>query len=225
MDLWNVAEKVTNIFSHVPIERFIFDRRGDSLDRLEKRLKEQGLLNPATKSTVTISPAQTTALDIPSDKPRGGLSREETTLYQNRELGKLLLLMEKHYAQKMRINGIPCDCGAPKHLLHMEALAEETIPMVSDSAIYYRLMDWIQKVGPKSTEGAALSGQYDEGYPQMSYQARDFRKEIIGSLEPSALFSSKGGGSFGIGILPVVSDAEKEKIKEVAHRRIEEVLR
>jgi hypothetical protein len=32
----------------------------------------------------------------------------------------------------------------------MESLAEETIPMVTDTAIYYRIQDWMKNVAPKS---------------------------------------------------------------------------
>lgn len=124
-------------------------------------------------------------------EPRGELSTEETVAYQNREIGKLLLRMERHYAQKLRINGVPCDCGSQKHLLDLESLCEETIPMVDNPNVYYSIIDWTREVAPKSTDEAAKSGQYDNEYPAFSRQARDFRKEIIGSLEPSALFTKK----------------------------------
>lgn len=121
----------------------------------------------------------------------GGASDEETVAYQNREIGKLLLRMERHYAQRLRIEGVPCDCGSQKHLLDIESLCEETISMVDNPQVYYRIIDWIREVGPKSTDEAAKSGQYDEEYPVFSRQARDFRKEIIGSLEPSVLFTKR----------------------------------
>lgn len=121
----------------------------------------------------------------------GGVSTEETVVYQNREIGKLLLRMERHYAQRLRINGVPCDCGSQKHLLDLESLCEETIPMVDNPDIYYRVIEWTREVAPKSTDEAAKSGKYDDEYPVFSRQARDFRKEITGSLELSALFTKK----------------------------------
>ncbi|GAI62908.1 unnamed protein product, partial [marine sediment metagenome] len=146
----------------------------------------------------------------------GGLSTEETVGYQNREIGKLLLRMERHYAQRLRVNGIPCDCGSQKHLLDLESLCEETISMVDNSDVYYRIIEWTSEVAPKSTDEAAKSGKYDNEYPTFSHQARDFRKEIIGSLEPSALFPQKPGEPEGTQILPVVSEEEKEQIKQKA---------
>lgn len=118
-------------------------------------------------------------------------SDEETVTYQNREIGKLLLRMERHYAQKLRINGVPCDCGSQKHLLDLESLCEETIAMVDNPEIYYKVIDWAREVAPKSTDEAAKSGKYDNEYPAFSRQVRDFRKEIIGNLEPSALFTKR----------------------------------
>ena len=123
--------------------------------------------------------------------PANGVSVEGTVAYQNREIGKLLLRMERHYAQRLRINGIPCDCGSQKHLLDMESLCEETISMVDNPDVYYRILAWVKKVGPKSTDQAAKSGQHDDEYPIFSREARDFRKELTGSLEPSAMFYKK----------------------------------
>ena len=120
--------------------------------------------------------------------PTNGVSTEETVTYQNREIGKLLLRMERHYAQKLRINGVPCDCGSQKHLLDLESLCEETVSMVDNPDIYYRIIEWSREITPKSTDQAAKSGKYDNEYPVFSRQARDFRKEVIGSSEPSALF-------------------------------------
>lgn len=132
------------------------------------------------------------------------LSTEETVAYQNREIAKNLLVLERHYAQKLRINGIPCDCGSGRHLLAIETLAEETISMVDNPNIYYRIIDWVKEAGPKSTDEAAKSGIYDNEYPVFSRQSRDFRKEIIGSLEPSALFTKK------VGEVPATEEERKE---------------
>ncbi len=43
-----------------------------------------------------------------------GVSDAETIAYQDRELGKALLLMELHLQQGCKINGIPCDCCLPE---------------------------------------------------------------------------------------------------------------
>ena len=123
--------------------------------------------------------------------PANGVSTEETVAYQNREIAKNLIVLEKHYAQKLTIAGKKCDCGAGRHLLAIESLAEETISMVDNPDVYYRFIDWVKEVSPKSTDRAAKSGQYDDEYPVFSRQARDFRKELIGSLEPAAMFDKK----------------------------------
>lgn len=224
MNGWEVINRAVTIISRFPVEQLITNRSDKGLDRLEQRLKEKGLLNPAAKTAVFMPPPEISAPDNPPEKARGGVSREDTVLYHNREIGKLLLRMERHYAQKMRINGIPCDCGAPKHLLDLEAMAEETIPMVLDSGIYYRILNWVKEVGPKSTEEAAKSGNYDDQYPLMSYEARDLRKDIIGSLAPGALFPVKPGKTTETIILPILSEEEKQKVKEAAQRKLKEVL-
>ncbi|GAJ24879.1 unnamed protein product, partial [marine sediment metagenome] len=46
------------------------------------------------------------------------VTTEETIAYQKRELGKELLLLEKHLREGCRIpptTGEPCDCCSPKH--------------------------------------------------------------------------------------------------------------
>ncbi len=120
-----------------------------------------------------------------------GPTTEETVAYQNREIAKNLITLEKHYAQKLTIAGKKCDCGAGRHLLAIEALAEEAVSMVDNPDIYYRIIDWTKGCSPKSTDQAAKSGRYDDEYPLFSRQARDFRKELVGSLEPAALFDKK----------------------------------
>lgn len=122
---------------------------------------------------------------------KSDLTTAETVAYGNRELAKNLVVLERHYAQKLTINGKKCDCGAGRHLLAIESLAEETISMVENPSVYYRLVDWVKDVSPKSTDRAAKSGLYDEDYHLFSRQARGFRKELLGSLEPSAMFTKK----------------------------------
>lgn len=186
-----------------PLERLLV-RPPSNKQRLEELQEILGESHPQT-----IEPAPEETLGETSEKagegylePRrqkvhlapkeSGLSTKETVAYQNREIAKNLLTLERHYAQKLRINGIPCDCGSSRHLLAIESLAEETISMVDNPDAYYLIIEWVGEVGPKSTDEAAKSGKYDNEYPNFARQARDFRKEIIGNLEPSALFSRKG---------------------------------
>lgn len=224
-----------NLIRRIPIERVLFPRpdNAKALQDFAASVAAPVVKNKAPseqKTMVAIPPAAKTPPEIESqEEPKvhlsePGVSLEQTVDYQNREIGKLLLRMERHYAQRLRINGIPCDCGSSKHLLDLESLCEETIPMVDNPQVYYRIIEWIKKVGPTSTDEAAKSGLYDEQYPIFSHEARDFRKETIGSLEPSALFPQKPGEPEGAQILPVVSEEEREQIREKAHKKIEEVL-
>lgn len=179
-----ILKAAGDMISRLPIERVLVKPRDTIKDREEllNILATKPEPPPAKSSTAVLEPRRK-LLPSPS-----AVSESETIAYQKREIGKLLLVMERHFRQKMRINNIPCDCGASKHLLDMEMLAEETIPMVEDCAIYSRLLEWVRKVGPLSTEEAAKSGKYDDIYPQFSHEARDFRKDIIGSLDPKALW-------------------------------------
>ena len=122
-----------------------------------------------------------------------GPTSAETLLYQKSEIGKLLYLMERHYAQKMKIMGKPCSCGANKHLPGLIALAEETIPMEKNTQPYYKLMDFVKRAIPVSITAASASGQYDDFYPKMSQACRDLRNEIMGSADISALFPKNPG--------------------------------
>ena len=230
---------ITNMISRVPVERVLFPRpdHTKALGEFAASVGASETQNKAPSEQKTTTTTTQIAEKPPEIKPQeapkvhltepqpGGLSTEQTVDYQNREIGKLLLRMERHYAQKLRINGIPCDCGSSKHLLDMESLCEETVPMVDNPGVYYRIIDWIKKVGPKSTDESAKSGLYDEEYPVFSHEARDFRKEIIGTLDPSALFPQRLGEPEGTRILPVVSEEEKEQIRERAHEKIEEALK
>lgn len=212
MNGWEVANRVVTIISRLPVEQLISSRSDKDLDRLEERLNKKGLFTTTPKPASLVISSETKSPDNPPEKPRGGVSREDTVLYQDREIGKLLLRMERHYAQKMRINGIPCDCGGPKHLLDLEAMAEESIPIARNTGIYYRILDWVREVGPKTTEEAVRSGNYDDQYPLMSYQARDLRKDILGSLDPSVLFPVKLDKTTDNAILPIISDEGKQKV-------------
>lgn len=228
-------ELAINTLGKLPVEKLFIkpadrtEERAKALGELEANLKNSQKIAPPTTSTrkaekpPEIELQEASRVHLAEPQP-SGLSTEQTVDYQNREVGKLLLRMERHYAQRMRVAGIPCDCGAQKHLLDLESLSEETIPMVDNPQIYYSVIEWIKKVGPMSTDEAAKSGLYDEQYPIFSHEARDFRKGIIGSLEPLSLFPKKPGEPEGTRILPVVSKEEKEQIREKAHKKIEEVL-
>lgn len=157
----------------------------------EKQHPSAGVLErPAKESESPTGTSQITAAGkTPEAIAQRGepLTTEKTVRYQNREIGKQLLAMEFHYAQRMRIDGVPCDCGSTKHLLYLELLGQETIPMVKEPSVYEKIIAWVRENEPKSTDEAAKSGKYDNEYPALSGQARDFRKGLVGSLELGAL--------------------------------------
>jgi hypothetical protein len=103
------------------------------------------------------------------DNSHGKLSREDMILYQKR----------------MRIKGTASDCGT-KALLDMESLAEETIPMATDTATYYRIQDWMKNVAPKS-------GRYDNYYPQMSFRGKRFTQGLMDTVDAYAFWAAKEG--------------------------------
>ncbi len=119
------------------------------------------------------------------------VSTEETVAYENRELGKALLSIEKHAAQLFRINGKPCDCGQSRHLLFLETEAEDAISMVDNPEIYQRILDFVRRLGPISTVEALQTGQYEDQYPLFAQEARNLRKDLIGTIDPKALWPNK----------------------------------
>jgi len=202
----------SNLASRVPVERVLFPPRDNT-----KTLEEFETTIAAPVAPNKAPPEQkTTPTTITQEPKSGGVSPEQLIDYQKREIGKLLLRMESHYAQRLRIKGIPCDCGAGKHLLDLESLCEETIPMVDNPQVYYGVLEWIKEVGPKSTDVAAKSLIYDGEYPSFSHQARDFRKEIIGSLDPSTLFPQKPGEP------QITLEGAKKMAAEEAAKEVEE---
>lgn len=206
---------LTQAVSKLPIERLLVRPRDNKkrLQELQEILSESHAEPAEPASEETLKEDEEGYLEPRRQKvhlaPReSDLSTEETVEYQNREIAKNLLVLERHYAQRLRIKGVPCDCGSSRHLLAIESLAEETISMVDNPDVYYRLIDWVKEVGPKSTDEAAKSGKYDNEYPVFARQARDFRKEIIGSLEPSALFSKRVEELPGSRFIPEVSETK-----------------
>lgn len=233
-----LATALVNLAERLPLERLFIKPPSN-----KKRLEElQSILGEAHTKPAEVSPEKQPE-ETPKEhddlkgflEPRqqkvhlesnpdivSTVSTKETIDYQNREIGKLLLRMERHYAQKLRINGVPCDCGSQKHLLDMESLSEETIPMVDNPQVYYRILEWVKKVGPKSTDEAAKSGQYDDEYPVFSRDARDFRKTVIGSLEASALFPKEAEEE--VTELPLKQEEEQEITEEEFEKQRKDLL-
>ncbi|MDD4874610.1 MAG: LAGLIDADG family homing endonuclease [Dehalococcoidales bacterium] len=88
----------------------------------------------------------------------------------------------------LTINGAVHNCGQSRHLLHLEKLADEALAMVDNPEIYTRIHDWINRLGPRCTVAMVEKGTYVKEYSKFASEARDLRKELLGTLDPSALF-------------------------------------
>ena len=192
----------------IPFERLLV-RRPDNKERLQMfaEILGESHAEPAEKPTEKPELPHEEVMEEPHPANLGNLrqkvrlepnpsvtstvSTKETVDYQNREIGKILLTMQRHCVQKFRINGKACDCGQSRHLLDLEALVEEPIAMVENPDIYYRLLDWIGRLGPICSVENVSSGKYDDVYPVFGNEARDLRKELLGTLDPKALFPEK----------------------------------
>jgi hypothetical protein len=200
---------VTQVLDKIPFEKIVVKPPSN-----KERLQElQDILGEA-KPKPAEAPTETVSEQIPEapeEEPLPGnlgnrrpqvhldanpavtstVSTKETVDYQNREIGKVLLNLQRHCTQKFRIAGRACDCGQSRHLLEIEALAEEAIGMVDNPDIYYRILNWVNRLGPISTVENVESGKYDDQYPAFGLEARDMRKELLGTLDPKALFPHK----------------------------------
>ncbi|MBU1067190.1 hypothetical protein KKE60_05355 [Patescibacteria group bacterium] len=196
------------VVEKIPIERLLV-RRPDEVERRREmaRILTQAKPEPAEKPPGEIPEPPADDIETPQLGNLGNLrpkvrlennpavtssvSDKETVDYQNREIGKILLVMQRHLVQKFRINNKACDCGQSRHLLDLEALAEETIGMVENPDIYYRILEWIRRLGPISTIENVSSGKYDDIYPEFSNECRELRKELLGTLDAKVLFPPK----------------------------------
>lgn len=187
------------LLNRIPVERLL-TRPPDNRKRLEEL---QGILsNSEPKRSGDSEPR---AEDAPQRRVRlqpkeGGISTEETVDYQNREIAKLLLRMEGHCTQKFRLFGKICECGAAKHLLDLESLCEETIPMVDNPDTYYRIIDLGRELSPKCTPEAVATLQYDDEFPSYARQYRDMRKQLVGYLDVTEIERPEPGEYFPEGV-------------------------
>lgn len=194
MDWLRVATRtVADFIDRIPLEKMMVKPRDTTKDREELRNILKGAPPVKDKEPPQTKPEPEREHSIVSVRKShsSGPTTEETVEYENREISKNLLQLEKHYAQKLTINGKRCDCGSSRHLLAIEAGCENAISMIDNPDVYYKLIEWVKEVGPKSSDEAARSGMYDEAYPQFSHQARDFRKELLGTEEISVLFPGR----------------------------------
>ena len=117
------------------------------------------------------------------------LTTDEIVQYQRREIGKELLLLEKHLQQGCKIDSKACDC-CEKHPIAIEGLAQEALGMNPDP-VFSKVIEWTRQIAPKSTEAASASGKYDKEYPHLATKARELRKSIMGTESASALLAQE----------------------------------
>ncbi len=176
----------------LPVEKLFYRKRdpGKALEELEEKLlsgKEP--ISPKAQSSLQ---GATPAVSHPAATTKPAPNRvttPETIEYQKRELGKELMLLEKHLQQKCKINGKACDC-CEKHPIVIEGLAQETLGMTGDK-LYEDVIDWARKITPITTEEASRSGEYDNIYPGLAVEGRNIRKRIMGTADIKALLSPK----------------------------------
>ncbi len=191
MDWWAF---VGNLINRVPIERVLFPPRDNT-----KALKEfaAGVTAPESqykmasgqKTTVTTQklPETTRQVTATYDLPTG----EETIQELKRRLAKELYRAQLDLSNKLRIAGKPCDCLESKHTLGLEATAEELIASEPDNTVYFEILEWLKRNRSKVTIEAISSGRYDDEYPRMAAEFRDFRKRIMGTTAISAMIESR----------------------------------
>ncbi len=176
----------------IPLEKLFYRKRdsGKALEDLEtKLLSGKKPISPTAQSSLQ---GATTEVSQPSSVTKPASARvttEETVEYQKRELGKEIMLLEKHLQQKCKINGRACDC-CEKHPIVIEGLAQETLGMTGDK-LYEDVIAWARKITPITTEAASRSGEYDNMYPKLAVEGRNIRKRILGTADIKALLSPK----------------------------------
>jgi hypothetical protein len=201
-----------NFVSKIPFEKFLVKPPDKTKELQElKTIFSQGKSEPAVRPDSTpanetmgpeLPPKESPVIaNLGNQRPRVHLApntsttstvtTKETVDYQNREIGKILLGLQRHCIQKFRINGKACDCGQTRHLIDLEGMVEEVMAMVDDRTIYNNILEWISRVGPICTVENVESGKYDDVYPGLGNEARDFRKELLGTISASALFPHK----------------------------------
>lgn len=179
MNWFALASEVLN---RIPVERLLH-RSPDNKKRLEEL---QEILSTATPERKAQPEPQQPHIEerIPDyELP----TNEETAQALKRRLAKELYRAELDLANKLRISGKPCDCLESKHTLGIEAVAEELIPHEPDNPVYSEIIDWIKQNQSKVTINAIISGLYDDEYPRMAAEFRDFRKRIMGTTALHAM--------------------------------------
>ena len=192
--------------SHIPLGKILYKPKesGKALEHLTQALA------PSTREPLPLTekePLGVIAQEPVVNEPppvthnRPKVSTEETIAYQRREIGKELLLLEKHFQQQCKIGGKACDC-CKKHPMAIEALSQEALGL-SGEEVFNEIANWAKEIAPITSEEASASGLYDDKYPEMAVAARGLRKRIMGTEKVEALLS------------PALKEKVDEKVKEI----------
>lgn len=147
-----------------PVPRFLFPKEEGGQDTGERERSSRII---AGETSAHLRPSSHNEL----------VTKQETIAYQNRELAKVLLVLEGHLNQGCKIAGKPCDCCV-KHPLELEKLIEEVLTMTS-APVYQDTLQFAHEVEQKTSVPAVKSGKYAAQYPVLAQHARDLRKRIM----------------------------------------------
>ena len=209
---------IMNIVNRVPIERILFrppDHTKDMEDFAKGLPRTEGQKEAPSEQKTGITTQETitaTALITEERKAPQLPTTEETRQVLRRRLAKELYRAELDLTGGLRIAGKPCDCLDSKHSLGLEAAAEELIPSEPDNPVYQEILVWLERSRPKLMIEAIGSGQYDEEYPQMAAQFKDFRKRIMGTTVLTAMIEPK---------TPITLEEAKKLAAEEAVKEVE----
>lgn len=182
------------LLERLPLEKILVrsERKVSEIEVLEGILARQQAGAPQVAPAPTRAPVMDRPLEPAgsvSYNPGDGIrvTTEETIAYQRRELGKELLLLEKHLQQGCKIGGKACDC-CEKHPIVIEGLALETMGMSPDP-VFGEVLSFAQRIAPITTEAASRSGVYTNQYPNLAMESREIRKRLTGTTDIRALLS------------------------------------
>ena len=116
---------------------------------------------------------------------------EETILHCKRRLATELYRFELDLVDKCKIMGKACDCCEKHPAIGFHAMAGELIPMEPRNTVYAEIMAWVDGNARRLTMEASASGQFDEEYPVMASQVREFRKRVMGTESVETLLSKQ----------------------------------
>lgn len=185
------------VLGKLPVEKWLIKPRDNTkaLEQLAQQFKSLSL--GATKTITTSAESQQgapstekMAVTISQGRPEGPTDIE-TKLELKRRLGKELYKTELDLSAKLRIANKPCFCLEEKHTLGLEALAEELIAQEPENTVYSEITAWVRQNQGKVTAEAVETRLYDDQYPKMAAEFRDFRKRVMGTSKISALVEPK----------------------------------